>query len=113
LVFTGSRLFEVTCGILGEGVTGTGLHFEFYKGWLCFAIIFSSNITCWHNHTSALEQSSFVTEAVLDLLARNCMMKSPLSVVDGPSKKRLVINLKYLNSLLGWVLILTCSRGLY
>ena len=102
MVFTGSRLFEVTCGILGEGVTGTGLHFEFYKGWLCFAIIFSSNITCWHNHTS-----------VLDLLARNCMMKSPLSVVDGPSKKRLVINLKYLNSLLGWVLILTCSRGLY
>jgi len=60
------------------------------------------------NHASALEQSSFVTEAVLDLLAGNCIMKvaekpficSPLSVVDGPSKKRLVINLRHLNSFL-------------
>ena len=61
-----------------------------------------------HNHSSALEQKDFVTEAVLDLLASNCIIKvserpficSPLSVVDGPSKKRLVINLRHLNSFL-------------
>ena len=61
-----------------------------------------------HNHSSALEKKDSVTEAVLDLLANNCIIKvsekpficSPLSVVDGPSKKRLVINLRHLNSFL-------------
>ena len=60
------------------------------------------------NHKSALEHNEFVTNAVLDLLASNCILKvedrpficSPLSVVDVPNKKRLVINLRHLNSFL-------------
>ena len=60
------------------------------------------------NHKSVVEQKEFVTGAVLDLLAANCILKvedrpficSPLSVVDGPNKKRLVINLRHLNSFL-------------
>ena len=60
------------------------------------------------NHKSALEQKDFVTSAVLDLLATGCILKvdkrpficSPLSVFGGPSKKRLVVNLRHLNSFL-------------
>ena len=60
------------------------------------------------NHKSALEHNEFVTNAVLDLLVSNGILKvedrpficSPLSVVDGPNKKRLVINLRHLNSFL-------------
>ena len=55
-----------------------------------------------------VEQKEFVTGAVLDLLAANCILKvedrpficSHLSVVDGPNKKRFVINLRNLNSFL-------------
>ena len=60
------------------------------------------------NHKSVVKQKEFVTGAVLDLLAANCILKvedrrvicSPLSVVDGPNKKRFVINLRNLNSIL-------------
>ena len=58
------------------------------------------------NHKSAREQKDFVTSAVKDLLATGCILKvdkrsficSPLSVVEGSNKKRLVINLRHLNS---------------
>ena len=44
----------------------------------------------------------------MDLLATGCILKvdkrpficSPLSVAEGPNKKRLVVNLRYLNSFL-------------
>ena len=60
------------------------------------------------NHKSAREQKDFVTSAVKDLLATGCILKvdkrsficSPLSVVEGSNKKRLVINLRHLNSFL-------------
>ena len=61
-----------------------------------------------YNHKFALEQKDFVTSAVLDLLVTGCILKvdkrpficSPLAVVEGSSKKRLVVNLRYLNSFL-------------
>ena len=60
------------------------------------------------NHRSTLEQKEFATSAVVELLATNCILKmddkpsicSPLSVVDGHGKERLVINLRHLNSFL-------------
>ena len=60
------------------------------------------------NHKSVLEQKDFVASAVLDLLATGCILKvdktsficSPLSVVEGPGKKRFVVNLRHLNSFL-------------
>jgi len=61
-----------------------------------------------HNHGSALANSDFVSLAIEELLANNCIAKvdsqpficSPLSVVTGPSKKQLVVNLKHLNQFL-------------
>ena len=61
------------------------------------------------NHRSAVENSTFVHGSVSDLLASGCVVEvpalphicSPLSVVEGNSgKKRLVINLRYLNRFL-------------
>ena len=60
------------------------------------------------NHKSAREQKDFVTSAVKDLLATGCILKvdkrpficSPLSVVEGSNKRRLVINFRHLNSFL-------------
>ena len=58
------------------------------------------------NHESALLNSNFVDEAVTDLLSKGCVKAmhsmphicSPLMVVESSSgRKRLVINLKYLN----------------
>lgn len=57
-----------------------------------------------HDHSSALGQKGFVTEAVLDLLATNCIMKvaerpficSPCQLWKDPVR-RLVINLRRLN----------------
>ena len=60
------------------------------------------------NHKSALEQKDFVTSAVLDLLATECILKvdkrpficSLLLIAEGPDKKRLVVNLRHLKSFL-------------
>ena len=60
------------------------------------------------DHKSAREQEDFVTDAVKDLLGTGCILIvdnrpficRPLSVVEGSNKKRLVINLRYLTSLL-------------
>ena len=60
------------------------------------------------NHGSAVANHDFVSLAIQELLVTNCIAKvesqpficSPLSVVDGPSKKRLVINLRHLNQFL-------------
>ena len=58
------------------------------------------------NHKSALEHSEFVTEAINELLKYHCIREvpnqphvySPLSVVcNEKGKRRLVINLRYLN----------------
>ena len=65
--------------------------------------------SCQPNHKSAIDNEQFVTEALAELLAHRCIKEvyakpyicSPLSVVtnDG-GKKRLVINLKFLNQYL-------------
>ena len=61
------------------------------------------------NHQSAAENSSFVQDSVLELLATGCVVESPdsphicspLSVVESSSgKKRLVVNLRHLNRFL-------------
>ena len=63
------------------------------------------------NHRSAQQNKEFVTEAVSDLIIKQCIKKvknvphvcSPLSVVISNSgKKRLVIDLRYLNQHLLW-----------
>jgi len=54
------------------------------------------------NHASALAQKDFVSQAIKDLLVGNCITQvvsqplicNPLSVVDGSSKRRLVINIQ-------------------
>ena len=60
---------------------------------------------CGCNHGSAMENCDFIS---LELLVHNCVTKvdsqlficSPLSVVEGPNKKRLVINLRHLSQFL-------------
>ena len=76
--------------------------------------------TMGFNYKSALEQKRFVTSVVLDLLATGCILKVDkrpfigrfLSVVEGSSKKRLMVNLRHLNRFL-WKqslsIILACS----
>lgn len=78
-----------------------------YKRWLCSPIcepVPARNKV--KNQKSALEEASFVSEQIIELLSSGCVIEvnqsevqviSPLGVVKNSSKKRLILDLRYVN----------------
>ena len=78
-----------------------------YKRWLCSPIcepVPARNKV--KNQKSALEEASFVSEQIIELLSSGCVIEvnqsevqviSPLGVVKNSSKKPLILDLRYVN----------------